>query len=107
MTGHEQLLALRRRGMAPSSVWVTDTDLPMCWQIARDWHIHGDYPAIVLRADDTPEAMDFRCLVGLQVHARSDRSEERGARLFDSIKAANPALVVAVLNGEVCAHWRA
>lgn len=107
MTGHEKLLAMRRKGSVPAAVWVTDTDLPMCWQMARDWHVEPDFPQIVLRADDTPEAMDFRCLVGLRVHARSDRSEERAARLFDSIKAANPALVVAVLNGEVCAHWRA
>lgn len=107
MTGHEQLLAMRRKGYAPAGVWVSDTGAPLCWKAARDWHEEPSWPEIVLREDDMPEAMDFRCLVGLCVHARSDRSEERAARLFEAIKAANPAIVIAVLDGQTQVHRRA
>lgn len=113
MTGHENILVMRRKGYAPAGVWVTDTDSAMCKQVAKDWHRETNpytgqfFPQVVLSAMDTPEAMDFRFLVGLQVHARSDRSEDRNARLFEAIKKANPAVVAAVLNGQTTIHWRA
>lgn len=113
MTGHEPLLALRRKGYVPAAVWVDDTDSALVWSAARDWHVQPNpysgslYAEIVLRADDMPETMDFRCLVGLRVFAGSARSEERAARLFEAVKAANPAVVVSTLNGETQVHWRA
>ena len=102
MTGHEPLLQMRRAGVKPACVWVMDDDTPASRQQAAEWaelpnafsrkyHAH-----IRLNADDVPEAMDFRCLVGLQVHVSSGRGEARARRIFDAIAAAGPDAVLAV-----------
>ena len=112
MTGHENILVMRRKGYAPAAVWVTDTDAPLAVACAKDWHRKTNAytqqfcPQVVLSAGDTPEAMDFRFLVGLQVHSRSDRGNDRETRLFEAIKKANPAVLAAVLNGQTTIHWR-
>lgn len=106
MTGHENIVVMRRQGFRPSAVWVTDTDARHCVQTAKDWHREpasktGELlPEVVLSATDVPEQLDFRFLVGLQVHASSHRSEERARRLFQAIQAYHPAVLVAVLDGK-------
>lgn len=110
MTGHENILVMRRKGYAPAAVWVTDTDSPVCGQIAKDWHQQTNpftrqfFPQVVIASSDTPEALDFRFLVGLEVHVRSDRSEARQFRLFEAIKKIEPAVIAAVLDGQTTIH---
>ena len=106
MTGHENIVVMRRQGFKPAAVWVTDTDARLCMQAAKDWHLYpaaktGEFmPEVVISAADVPEQLDLRFLVGLQVHASSHRSEERARRIFDSIRAHHPAALAAVLHGK-------
>lgn len=86
MTGHEALRAMRYDKHAPRCVWITDGDDIR----AKDWHHevnHVDqqrHAVISLAAGDIPEALDFRCLVGLEVHIAGDRGEARANRLHNA-----------------------
>lgn len=55
MTGHQHILALRRRGYKPSVVWVVDDPENTC--IDHDLTVR-------IEAHDTPELLDLRFLVG-------------------------------------------
>ena len=78
MIGHTQLIALRRRGVKPTAVYITD----MVHQLARDWHdprslsgvrfnaMHD--PHISIEPTDKIRHLDFRFLVGLDVRVSSD-----------------------------------
>lgn len=110
MTGHDALLKLRRSGLKPACVWVLDDDEPASAQIARDWHTEPNafaqklFAHIRLVAADVPEALDLRCVVGLQVHLTCDRGPARAKRVFNAIAAADPAFLIAVHGGEVWTH---
>lgn len=65
MRGHEPLIALRRRGQAPASVWFNVGPADAMW---RDWHvgsISGAARIWVQPADSVP-LLDLRFVVGLQ-----------------------------------------
>lgn len=110
MTGQQHLIALRRAGKKPACVWVHDDDWPMSKQGAREWHTQPNpfagkvFAELQVSDTDIPETLDLRCLVGLQVHLMSDRGEERARRMFNAIASAEPALLVAVIGGEVLFH---
>jgi hypothetical protein len=100
MTGHQQLLAMRRRGFKPASVWVVDGKGPC----SADWHAEpspysGQFHAeIQLDANDVPEALDLRLLVGMNVWLVGERGDERTARVFDAICTAKPFVAGTVLS---------
>ena len=52
MKGHDQLIALRRNGLKPTYVWISD--YPFCHLDGLTVSVHGD----------TPELLDLRFLVG-------------------------------------------
>jgi len=110
MTGHEHLLALRRSGMVPACVWVSDDDTTASIRSARDWHtqpnsVLGKLVAhIRLAADDIPETLDFRPLVGLRVHLVCDRDQARSRRVFRALADAKPSFLIAAHGGEVWTH---
>ena len=111
MIGHEKLFAMRRRGVRPVAVWVDDSDSPLIRDMAREWHlsVFGARPMfgqIVLAHSDVPEVVDWRCIVGMEVHVSSDRSISRCARIFDAVKAAQPLVVAAVIDGQVQIYRR-
>ena len=101
MVGHTPLLQMRRSGLLPNQhAWVTDTGCPMDAWFGRNWH--GDLnpysqkltPCIDLAETDVPEALDFRCLVGLMVHLRTTRGADRAKRLFAAIRSVGPAKLI-------------
>lgn len=96
MIGHEPLFAMRRRGEVPVVVWVTDGPDPL----AKDWHdnpnlFDGCYHAhIQVEEGDTPELLDFRCVVGLSVGLYCLRGPGRANRLHHALIEAKAKSVV-------------
>lgn len=112
MRGHDQLLAMRRANRRPAAVWITDSDDEYSRVTARDWanepnrtdgRVHAH---IRIEATDIPEALDLRCLVGLEVHVSSDRGAARHHRIFDSVLDAGAAAVIAVIGDEAQMQYR-
>ena len=66
MRGHLPLIAMRRRGLRPSLVWIdTDPDVLRCW---RDWPtVDATVAHVQLGLDDSPALLDLRWLIGLNV----------------------------------------
>lgn len=102
MNGHQPLIALRRSGYKPDAVFVIDGDC----QGVNDWHqpryarTGPLFAEVRIAAGDTPEALDLRWAVGLEVHVSAWRSLERGKRLHAALIAAKPKhLVTAVTLG--------
>lgn len=110
MTGHQQLIAMRRAGKRPACVWVWDDADQMSARAAREWQDNPNpfvwklFACIHIAEADVPEALDFRCLVGMHVHLFNDRSEDRARRMFKAIEKAEPALLVSVIGREVLIH---
>lgn len=113
MTGDRALIAMRRSGHNPAGVWVTDSDDRYSRTTAREWPEHRfqkrgqpDHHAAHIRieANDIPEAIDLRCVVGLTCHVATDRGATRFTRIFDALIAAGAAVVVGVNNNEVRMH---
>lgn len=96
MTGHEALRALRRAHRVPRCVWITDGEDVR----ARDWQDEPNsadsqrHAVITLAASDIPEAMDFRCCVGLEVHIAGERGEARAKRIHNALIEANAKRVI-------------
>lgn len=107
MTGHDQLLRMRRSGQKPACVWVVDDDSETGREQARTWHeVPNDFAGkffahIQLSESDVPEALDFRCVVGLRVHVECGRSVERSKRLIRALWDAKPSIVLAVVGKEL------
>lgn len=104
MTGHQQLLAMRRKGFKPRGVFVVDGKALE----AATWHQHpnpysgGQFHAeIQIDEHDVPEALDLRVLIGMSVWLQGERGDERTTRLFDAICAAKPFAVGAVLSNSL------
>ena len=64
MRGHRALIAMRRRGVRPSCVWISlDGDATRSW---RDWHIHSPtFADVEIDADESPALLDLRWVIGL------------------------------------------
>lgn len=112
MNGHQALLAMRRARQVPRCVWVEDDDARMTRQMASDWH---EEPNVVDRQmhahlhiseTDIPEALDLRCVVGLQVHLSSVRGSDRQRRLFNALVEAGAREVISVSDGELWHHTK-
>lgn len=107
MTGHEPLQQMRRAGRRPACVWVMDDDTPLSREQAITWHQHPNpfagrfFAHVLLSADDIPEAVDFRCLVGLPVLMDTHRGPARAKRLFAALVAAGAETVIAAEQGWV------
>lgn len=102
MTGHEALQAMRRNSRIPRCVWVTDGEDAR----ARDWHEAPNmfdqqrHAVIAIGAADIPEALDFRCVVGLVVHLAAERGEARAKRLHAALVDAGASKVITSIHGE-------
>lgn len=71
MTGHESLIALRRRGKTPSGAWLHLLDagfVPTAWDRPEQTLRNSLLPEIHIDADEVPERLDFRCIAGMTVH---------------------------------------
>ena len=65
MTGREQIIALRRRGVKPVVVWVSDYRT----------NDAGNGRSVSLAPEDSPARIDWRFLVGLTVVVDGDDAE--------------------------------
>ena len=88
MTGHQQLLAMRRKGFKPAGVCVVDGGSIF----ASDWHeapnsYDGQFHAEVqIDEHDIPEALDLRFLIGLSVVLVGERGDARARRESDPMQ---------------------
>lgn len=110
MTGHDALLTMRRAGRKPSMVFVVDGDSEFDRIRSSDWQREPNlfaekhFAHLRVMATDIPEALDFRCVVGLRVLLMSERTEARGRRLFNAIKGESPFFLIADIGDEVLTH---
>jgi hypothetical protein len=113
MTGDKALKELRRLHRIPRCVWVMDSDDFYAKETALTWCDHRNvfdrefHAHIRVEAHDMPEALDLRCVVGLECHLAGDRSSSRTRRLFQALIEAGAAKVVALADGEVLIHEKA
>lgn len=102
MNGHEPLQEMRRDRRVPRAVWITDGEDIR----ARDWHEEVNcideqrHAVIRIAPDDIPEALDFRCVVGLEVHVSAERGEARARRLHQALVEANAKRVITTIHGK-------
>jgi len=89
MRGHEELLAMRRRGMKP---WLVDVDLEP--NGCADWPQWSLTPMVQIAPTDSIRRLDLRFLVGLPVIV-SGLDAERVRTAFEACKAAGAARVLA------------
>lgn len=107
MTGDRPLRAMRRNGYKPDAIFVHDADGALAKQCAAEWHnepnaVSGRYLAeIHLDATDTPEAIDWRFVVGMPVFLDGNRGVERLRRLFRAIRAQMPQQLVCLAGDKV------
>ena len=107
MNGHQELIAMRRAGVQPRSVYVTDADDTYTLATAGTWHMNphchtGEAVAhIRIERTDLPEELNLACLKGLECHVSSDRSDSRFLRLFQAVCDAGASAVAGVSAGEV------
>lgn len=96
MTGHQPLIAMRRQGYRPEAVHLIDGDVVGL----NEWQNHANpYTGTVqaevrIAADDVPEALDLRWVVGMPVHVHAWRSVSRARRIHEALIAAKPATVM-------------
>lgn len=114
MTGHEALKQMRlQHRRVPRAVWITDSDdhyareTAMKWPDHRNVFDHNYHAHIRVEANDVPEALDLRCVVGLVCHVSGDRTSSRTRRLFQALIDANASVVVGLIDGEVKYHEKA
>lgn len=107
MNGHQELIAMRRAGVQPRSVHLTDSDDTYALATAATWHMHphchtGEAVAhIRIERDDLPEELNLFCLKGLECHVASDRGDARFLRLFQAVCDAGASAVAGLSDGEV------
>lgn len=73
MTGHQPILAMRRAGLKPTFIWVSDFE--RCHFDGRTVRVHGD----------TPEIEDFRLLLGVTAIVEGPDAD-RVARIVEACK---------------------
>lgn len=107
MNGHKELVAMRRAGVQPRSVYLTDSDDAYTIATAATWHWHphcqtGEAVAhIRIERTDLPEELNLHCLAGLECHVSSSRSDDRFMRIFQAVCDAGASAVAGVSAGEV------
>ena len=69
MRGHEPIVALRRRGLKPASVWFTVSASDVAW---RDWPTWNDNAQVWVQPADSVPLLDLRFVVGLQCWVDGD-----------------------------------
>lgn len=94
MRGHQPIIAARRQGFVPASVWLHD--LPAGQRPERErfpWPTFGSAASVDIEATDSPARLDLRFLVGMQVFVMADRAERLEA-LESAAKAAKAKRVL-------------
>lgn len=85
MRGHENIIAMRIRHIAPKIVFIND------FPCRTDWQDHGDYATVCTHADPV-YSLDMRFLTGLAVSI-SASTETRAKALFERVKQAGARVI--------------
>lgn len=105
MKGARQIVELRKQRSKPSSAFLTVGHCPAGWEVETE--IRGGTPPQVWTGADDPQFADLRWAMGLRVVLDHDRcSAETFWRWFDAVKAAKPALLVALEPDGETVIWR-
>lgn len=102
MNGHQPLQTMRRAHRVPRCVWITDGDDIR----SRDWHQEPNctdqqrHAVLSLAESDIPETIDFRCVIGLEVHLAAERGESRARRLHAALIEAGAKRVITSIHAE-------
>lgn len=97
MTGMEALCELRsEQNAVPRAVWIIDGDDERAdyWESLPNYVDRQLHAVVTIGPRDTPEALDFRCVVGLTVHIQGDRGAGRLRRLHQAVIEAKARIVV-------------
>lgn len=87
MRGHEAIVAMRRRGMRPEHVTLTD-QVPL-----KPWSGVEAFPEVGIERADNPDRIDLRFLVGLPVFVKVFGDEPRMRRLVAAAERAGAEFV--------------
>jgi hypothetical protein len=87
MRGHENIIAMRIRHIAPKIVFIND------FSCKTDWEEHGDHATVCTHAEPV-YGLDLRFLTGLAVSI-SASTEIRAKALFERAKQAGAKTVAA------------
>lgn len=95
MRGHEPIVALRRRGLKPASVWFTVSASDVAW---RDWPTWNDNAQVWVQPADSVPLLDLRFVVGLQCWVDGDDAR-RVLQLHEACAAAKASRVLTAVPG--------
>lgn len=115
MRGHEPIIAMRKKGIRPSIIFIDDT--PKLSVLSREWHNPGerygevwepDFPAVDVLDTETVERLDLRFVMGCVVSISSG-TERRAKRLLAACQRAGAKVVAAThaieANGRIESGW--
>jgi hypothetical protein len=85
MTGHEQIIAMRKRGIKPEIVFIND------FPCQTDWAEYQEHATVCVH-NDLIESLDIRFLVGMAVSV-STTKENRAKALLNACKRASVSIV--------------
>lgn len=107
MKGHEELVKMRRAGLRPRSVYLTDADDTYTITTAATWHMNphchtGEAIAhIRIERADIPAELPLEFLSGLECHISSERGDRRFLQLFQAVSDAGACAVAGLSEGKV------
>ena len=81
MHGHDKIIAMRKRGIAPAIVFIND------FACDTDWPKFHEHATVQILPSETIEALDFRFTVGLTVSI-SGSTLERSKRIAEACRTA-------------------
>jgi hypothetical protein len=107
MRGHEHILALRKAGAVPRSVWFAFDGDGWRWWPWSTGRAGGVAAEVLIEPDDSPARLDLRFVVGLLCHVQG-RDERRVHRLHSALSDAGAARVLStVMVNDECGVERA
>lgn len=101
MTGHEQLIRVRKHGLKPAGLVYVD-DYPVR-PVFLDWLQNKTMPTVCTHGADV-DALDLRCLLGLSVQVTGG-SMARVKKIAAAARKAGADTVFASV-GDKCAVWQ-
>lgn len=93
MRGHEPLIAMRQRGRRP--IFARFELDPMPWSDWANWPEWSDVPMIELQAQDRPERLDLRCVVGMPAMVCGSQ-KARVKAMVEALQKAGATRVIAI-----------
>lgn len=88
MRGHDTIIALRRRGIMPSIVFINDYPCDV------DWFKFNDHAKVEILPTEAVDRLDMRFVIGMTVSISSENLE-RAQAISQACKSAGAAVVAA------------